>query len=486
MAHSLTLINKSTDTFDVWVNLTNQMANVVMQEALTANNNANGAYVTGNSFLFGTFGANTVAVYTALRGGNVQSTATLLVTSNVWANDVSYNISVGNTTVNTTSNATTFVAANGLINSTLTYNSMKVGANVVANLTSLSISNSIVSTVIGNSAVNLGNSTVNSTVNSTGLFVGTSVVNSSLVALGSNVTLDTVKLNFGNTTVNATLNSTALVMGVVASNQTTLSVGNSTVNVIANASTITVGANVSLNTSILFIGNSSVNVVANSSSVSISGNPLVANNAKESVAWENTLVGTRGRINFIAGNNVFLNVTDDSADGQVNVQINAVSTSGAAIIGGTNSAIQFNSNMNFGGDASKLAFDTVNAILTCSNTVVSNVVQLSQSVILAANVKSFVASVGPDTVEAINKTAYRSAEYLYSVKNNGANGYQTGKLIILNDDTNAGLEEYAVSYSNALMGTFSSSSNTTHILVQFTPVSSLSYTITSSKTCLPI
>jgi hypothetical protein len=48
---------------------------------MTANNNANGSFVTGNSQLFGIFTANTVAVFNELRGGNVQATGALTITS---------------------------------------------------------------------------------------------------------------------------------------------------------------------------------------------------------------------------------------------------------------------------------------------------------------------------------------------------------------------------------------------------------------------
>src|SRR6185295_5472868 len=100
----------------------------------------------------------------------------------------------------------------------------------------------------------------------------------------------------------------------------------------------------------------------------------------------------------------------------------------------------------------KFSFDKVNATLTISNTCVSNVFQLSQSIIMAANVAAFVSSTGPDTVEAFNRTAYRTVEYLYSIKNDNANGYQGGKLLIVNDDDlTTEIEEYAVNYSNAIL-----------------------------------
>lgn len=488
MAHNIVLVNKGTDTVDVWINRTNEMANTFTSEALTANNDANGAFVTGNSFLFGTFGANTLAVFTALRGGNVQTSNTLTIISNVFSNGATLTWGLGNTTVNTSANATAFIAANGVSIASLSYNSLSIGANVLGNTTGFQVGNSTVNAVTLATSMVISGGGSSATQNSLGFYVGLSLANSTAIGVGANVFANATSIFIGNSTVNVVSNSSALVLGgIVVANQTSIAIGNSTINAIVNSASVRMaGGFVTVGQSTIALGNTSSNVIINSSSISVNGGALVSNNAKDSVAWENTLIGTVNRINFVAGNNVFLNVTNDSGDGQVNVQINAVATSGAAIIGGTNSAIQFNDNMNFGGDGTKLSFDKVNSILTCANVITSNVYVMGQSILTAANTSAAVASVGPDTVEAFNKTTYRSGEFTYSIKNNSANGYQAGKLIVLNDDTNAQLEEYGVSFSNSLLGAFNTSSNATHILVQFTPLSSLSYTFKSFKTLIPV
>jgi hypothetical protein len=51
------------------------------------------------------------------------------------------------------------------------------------------------------------------------------------------------------------------------------------------------------------------------------------------------------------------------------------------------------------------------------------------------------------------------------------------------------IEEFGVAFSNTthgLLGAFSTSANDTHILVQFTPGSSLSYTLKLAKTAIPV
>lgn len=630
MAHSITLIDKGTDTFDIWVNRTNEIANVITQEVLTANTNANGAYVTGNSFLFGTFGANTVAVHTTLRGGNVQSSAALVIGSNVFVNATS--VTVGNDTVNTVSNTYTFKASNGLVTSTLSYAGVTVGANVGANQTHLYVGNATINVVANSSAILvsnvthqltlnpgtilLGNATVNafansllwSVANSTtssnvtpdGFYSGTTVANSTVIAAGANVVANVTHVNvgnadfhssisfsqvsvanatvsanhnvgafvvgtqtinatgvfaganvyanvttirvgnsfvnaalgnnilyIGNTTTNTTVNSTGFYVGSGSQNSTGFFIGTSVVNstiistgatglianttaivvgttqvinsiavavganVYANLTTIRVGNSI-VNTTIgnnqIYVGNTSSNVMINSFSIYIQGQPVIDASVRDSVAWENVLIGSRGRVNFIAGNNVFLNVTDDSGGGQINVQINAVATSGAAIIGGANSYVQFNNNGNFDGEAA-LSWNLVTDTLTIGNTCIANVYQMAQSIVQTGSVAAFVTSSGPDEIDSFAIATYRTIEYVYSIKHDTANAYQSGKLIVLNDGTAGHLEEFGVAFSNTsagILGSFNTDANATHILVTFTPGAALSYTCKLAKTAIPV
>ena len=109
MARVITPINTATDTFNTWVTQANDVIDFVSTEALSANNNANGGFVTGNSQLFGIFTANTIAVYDELRGGNVQSSGTLTIGSDV-EQDAKY--TWGNSTINAHANSISFNVSN--------------------------------------------------------------------------------------------------------------------------------------------------------------------------------------------------------------------------------------------------------------------------------------------------------------------------------------------------------------------------------------
>jgi hypothetical protein len=102
---------------------------------------------------------------------------------------------------------------------------------------------------------------------------------------------------------------------------------------------------------------------------------------------------------------------------------------------------------------------------------------------------AYVTSTGPDEIDNFTLGSYRTSEYVYSIKNDSANAYQSGRLIVLNDGTAGHIEEYGVAYSNAsmgLLGAFSTGANDTHILLNFTPSSSLSYTIKGLRTAIPV
>lgn len=119
MAKTITPINTATDTFNTWVIQANVVIDTISTECLTANNNANGGFVTGNSQLFGIFTANTIAVYDELRGGNVQSSGDLTIASNLTQNN-SFTFNFGNSTVNAVVNSVSVTLSNSTVVLSLT------------------------------------------------------------------------------------------------------------------------------------------------------------------------------------------------------------------------------------------------------------------------------------------------------------------------------------------------------------------------------
>jgi hypothetical protein len=82
MAKDFTQIVIATDTFAQWLRLSNQMANAYKNVVTTATNTA-GDTTSGNAFVSGIIGGNTVVVNYQMRGGTVDTAANLAVVSNV-------------------------------------------------------------------------------------------------------------------------------------------------------------------------------------------------------------------------------------------------------------------------------------------------------------------------------------------------------------------------------------------------------------------
>jgi len=92
----------ATNTWNDLINTLNTLCTLASNFLVTANNLANGSVTTGNGFVNGIFGANTL-VATTLRSGNVQSNGTVLT--------IFSPITVGNTRHTDLSVATTNTSA---------------------------------------------------------------------------------------------------------------------------------------------------------------------------------------------------------------------------------------------------------------------------------------------------------------------------------------------------------------------------------------
>lgn len=91
----------NTDTFEVWLNRTNDLITLISNNTVTANGAVNGSQTSGNAWVVGTLGG-TVLAANNIRGGTVETTNTLYVTSNLVVN--SSKLQVGaNVIVNTSS-----------------------------------------------------------------------------------------------------------------------------------------------------------------------------------------------------------------------------------------------------------------------------------------------------------------------------------------------------------------------------------------------
>lgn len=107
MTKQLSAIDPDTHTFDIWVTRTNELISAANLEFMTANTNSNGSVTVGNVYLSGILYSSVLAT-SELRGGNVQTSNTLPITSNVAIGET-YNLSIGNSSVNVQVNSSSLV-----------------------------------------------------------------------------------------------------------------------------------------------------------------------------------------------------------------------------------------------------------------------------------------------------------------------------------------------------------------------------------------
>jgi len=80
-----------------------------------------------------------------------------------------------------------------------------------------------------------------------------------------------------------------------------------------------------------------------------------------------------------------------------------------------------------------------------------------------------IVSAGPYIVDSFPMSSWNSAEYLLSVRDNGANSLVTTKILITHDTSTAYTSEYGTITTNSSIGVFSANSNTSHVILNFVP-----------------
>jgi hypothetical protein len=88
MAISTANVNTTTDTFNDWINKTNNCATIISNNCLTANGSL--GLTTGNSYLNGFFSANTLIAQDAIRGGNNTTANVLNISTGFYTNKATY------------------------------------------------------------------------------------------------------------------------------------------------------------------------------------------------------------------------------------------------------------------------------------------------------------------------------------------------------------------------------------------------------------
>ena len=220
MSKTLSSINTASDTFQNWVDRTNSIITLIDTEVVTAN--STGALTSGNGFVNGHFGANTL-VATNIKGGNVTTNSVLTFQTN-----------------------TTF-SANVLVSQQLVVTNTVVFSNTLSVTGNSTLSNTLVVS---------GATTLSNTLAITGLAnaaggINTTTANATAINVGANVNLTTSYLNIGNSSVNVVINSTSITTGSIVVNSSMMTIGGS------NVATVAALSGIGISNTITFTGTSS-------------------------------------------------------------------------------------------------------------------------------------------------------------------------------------------------------------------------------------
>lgn len=208
MSKTLSSINTASDTFQNWVDRTNSIITLIGTEVVTAN--STGALTSGNGFVNGHFGANTL-VATNIKGGNVTTNSVLTFQTN-----------------------TTF-SANVLVSQQLVVTNTVVFSNTLSVTGNSTLSNTLAITGLANAAGGINTTTANATA----------------INVGANVNLTTSYLNIGNSSVNVVINSTSITTGSIVVNSSMMTIGGS------NVATVAALSGIGISNTITFTGTSS-------------------------------------------------------------------------------------------------------------------------------------------------------------------------------------------------------------------------------------
>jgi len=233
------------------VNTTIQAGNIALRgtQLLVGNTLFDGSLISvGNSTV------NSVVNTTAVSTNTVVAISQVSVGSNVVA--TTSTITVGNSTVNSVVNSTAVSTNTVLAANVSATEQVGVGSNVIVTTSTITVGNSTVNAALTATSFDIDGTIASGNTTVTGFINVSSTANiGGAVTARSDLTVNGV-LTVGNT---ATLGNTT-VTGFV-------SVGNSSVNAVVNSTVVAIGSNVTLDTASLLIGNSTVNTVINSSSV---------------------------------------------------------------------------------------------------------------------------------------------------------------------------------------------------------------------------
>ena len=293
----------NTQSFGTWLARTSQVLSIMSTNTFTTDTSATGGINTGNATLTGILGSSQTLFSSGdIRGGNLQSSNTLTISSNASfiynGNSLPIFNITSNSTISAVSSNVSSISLNTSGNSNFTANNINLNSSITTLNSTFATFNGSILTVNGtinaigraifnsNSSysllnvnatsktlvANLTSATlnVNTTITGTSFVVNANTTLSGNLSVSSGVSLLSSLNVAGNTSlVNTSITGPASfsnTVGIVG----LLSTNGQIVNGSTNTVTLNVGSNISVNSSTIYIGNTTSNVVITGNSLAVS------------------------------------------------------------------------------------------------------------------------------------------------------------------------------------------------------------------------
>jgi hypothetical protein len=494
MTISVTNIATS-DTFGIWLSRTNDLATIASQNAVTVDSTIGGSISTGNGFVNGYFGANTLIARDGIVGGNLSSRGTLNLIANI---AFTYN-----------SSNLVSVAANSLSsNLTITTNAIyitPIGGNTTIggnnlNITAIATNANTIATITGNTILK-ANSTFNIFAVTGNNFATRIVANTTNTSITGNVFLsNTISVNgdasfgskltvtgFANLQSSANIGGDLYVVGNTNIHGDTNIDGN--LNVVGSIiSSGSGGGNlIPAITSSYYLGNSSVTWLYGyfdflSSSNTITTKNLVSTGTTtlNTVSIANTLVVTNNatfsNTITVTGNATFSNtitvIGNTTFSNTITVTGNATFSNTVAI-STVSTNVAFNNTITVTGNTTLSNNLSVAGVTTLTSNIAVNSRMIFNSIgHQYANSYTFTNSSVAANIDTVSASTYRSYEYLVQLSDSTVTPipyYHSTKIAIIHDGTNPYVTEYGTLFNIVSLGIFNVIINGGNIALQLTP-----------------
>ena len=514
MSRQLPVVNTASDTFGNWITKVNSIINLVNTDVVTVSSNTAGDLTSGNGFIIGKFGANTL-VANSISGGSITVPNTLAVISNtnftgsqvnssanvyissanIYFNTANSIVLDGNTyfySSNGSATLSTWISNDSVTTHTINVNSTTISGNVVLNnalsTNGVAVFSNTVSvtgnTVLSNTLYLTGNGifsnalSVGAGLNVSGaaqLQTTLSVSGVSTLSSNVNVTGASTFANQISVTGNATFANTIAVTGNATFANTLVVTGNSIFG-IANVTTLNATTANLIN---LFVPSTltvNTNFIANTthvigpafyvSTVGASSNGFIANNTFITVG--NTSVNSQITPSTISSNSATfytLNVTGTLL-GTFNPSGNFIPTTNNIVVIGSSGnvfASIYGTNIYTNTIISQNGTLTINA-----NTSINGNVSINTTQYMTTGTYSF-SGLTQIAIDTFALATYRSVEYTLQFADTASSSYHVTKVLAYHDGTAGYSAEYAQLYNNSSLATITVDVSAGNVRLLVTP-----------------